>query len=812
MMLNYISNTRRPTRWSFLTVLVLCLASISGIAQDEESPVVVEIVLEGNVRINPSLIMDNLMTREGEPYEDELARDDVDMLFERFNLTASYILEEVSGGVRVILKLREELRIRKIEIRGLGTTDREKIEKKLGLKEGVFPNRYMLKSLSIKAREHFRDQGYYFAEVNTVLEPLEDGVLLIFNVYKGDKVIVEEIFFHGITEVDEDELHDQLEGTEPVLWIFTDKLKDDVLQKDLAKLNGYLMEEGYLDGRVTLDALDFNDDFDEVSIHYRVQEGKRYTVNSVGVEGCEAFFPDQIREMIRIQPGDPFRTIKIDADIRRIERFYKDRGYFRARIPPPERRYHEDRSAVDLVYRIVENEQKSIRDVVISGNTLTKDKVIRREFTLNPGDILDHGELRWSINKLIGLQYFADDRGSPHVEVTPRVTDDPQLEDIVVKVQEGRSGLFTFNVGVSSDTGLLGGIQINKQNFDLFDSPSSLWAFPQEFFGNHMAYHGGGQSLRIFAMPGTSESMYGLSFHEPYLWDTEPYPVSFSLDLYRNYSEFPDYDMRNVGVNPVIGKQWTREFYTSFGAKAGQVNIYHVQNDAPFRARESEGRNGYRGLEGSISYQDVDNPRIPTIGYSTFLRYEYLGGIFGSDTEISKAIMGKTMYLPVFETETGLKHVLTLKGTFGWAEEHSSMDEMPIFERFYVGGISGYFPVIGFKYREIGPRESDEAIGGRSALGFQTEYSIPLISEYDREFDVENARLKGIVFFNAAGVGMDFEDADMLHKMRSSAGVGLRLSMPVLGGMPISVYYGVPIRKWPGDERRSFNINISSVF
>ncbi|MFH2000735.1 MAG: POTRA domain-containing protein, partial [Planctomycetota bacterium] len=415
---------------SLIAFVAFCANLPLGSAQDQESKTVIEIVLEGNVRVNPTLIRDNLKTREGEAYDDQLARDDVDMLFERFNLMASFCLEEMAGGVRVIISLREELRIRKIEIRGLGSSDREKVEKKLGIKEGVFPNRYMLKSLSLKARDHFREQGYYFAEVNTVLEPVEDGVLLVFNVYKGDKVVIEEVIFHGIQEVEEGELFDQLEGTAPVLWLFTDKLKEDVLGKDLARLNQYLMEEGYLDGRVTLDGLDFNDEFDEVKINYRVQEGKRYKVNSVSVEGCEAFFPDQIHELIRIGPGDPFRTVKIDADIRRIQRFYKDRGYFRAEIYPPERRFQEDRSVVDLVYKIKEHQQKSVRDVVISGNALTQDKVIRREITLNPGDLLNHSELRWSINKLVGLQFFNDREGMPHVEVDPRITDDPQLEDI----------------------------------------------------------------------------------------------------------------------------------------------------------------------------------------------------------------------------------------------------------------------------------------------------------------------------------------------------------------------------------------------
>ncbi|MHC4944796.1 MAG: BamA/OMP85 family outer membrane protein [Planctomycetota bacterium] len=802
-------------RWSPLRNPLLLLVALlvpAGAAAGQEAQTVVEIVLEGNVRINPTLILGNLKTQEGIPYDDKLAQDDVAMLFERFGLIASFSLESVAGGVKVVISLQEETRIRGYEIRGLDESDQEKLYKLLGLKDESYPNRYLLRSYILKARDHYRSEGYYFAEVQARLEPMKDGYKLIFDVFRGEKVVVDEIHFIGIKHADEGELRSIMEIDEPTLLVFTDKLKEDVLNKDIARLNNYLKEEGYLDARVTLDRFVFNDEFDEVAIYILVQEGKRYTVRSVKVEGCEAFFPAQIMELININPQDPYREVKIAADLRRIQRFYWDRGYFRAEIRGPELNYDEMRPLVDLSFVIKENQQKSVRDVVISGNQSTRDDVIRREITLNPGDLLAHRERQWSYNQLVATQYFTDQRGIPRVDIIPRATSDPLLEDLLVEVGEGGTGMFTFNVGVSSDTGLIGGIRINKTNFDITDTPTSLWDFPAEFFGSHKAFHGGGQTLNLYAMPGTIESSYGVRFTEPYLFDTHPYPISFSLNIFRYNVDYSDWSTRRYGVNPTLGKRWSREFYTSLGFRSEQIKQYSIDFDAPNSVKDFAGKNGLRGLEGHINFRDVDNPRTPSIGYTAFFNYDYTGGFMGADVELSKAVFGNTIFLPAYETETGLKHVFSLKGTFGWVEEHSSMDDVPSFERFYLGGTSGYFPLRGFEWREVGPRENDEVVGGQVAVGFSAEYSIPLISEYNREYDSEETRLKGLFFFDAGGMGLHPSDSAVWHEMRTSGGVGLKLSLPVLGGVPISIYYGIPFKKYPGDQRRSFNLSMSHIF
>lgn len=799
-----------PTFRLVLWVTLGCMGASGAWAQETQK--VVEIRFEGTARANPDLLRDNLKTQVGEPYDEEAASSDIRMLFDQFRLKAEFLREQVPGGVRVIIRLHQDLRILNTGFRGVTASEEEKLLARLGLGEGVIPDRYQRKAYATRIQDYFLDEGYYFAEVQTVLEPMEDGARLVFDVFKGEKVSVDKINFIGVEELDEGDLRSIMDLDEPTLIIFTDKLKRDVLKKDIQKLSDFARREGYMDAQVTLDSLEFNEDFDEVTINILVQENERFYIRSINLEGCEAFYPDQIREMIHTLPGEPYREVKIERDLNRIDSFYRNRGYIKALVRRPEIHYDELLPMVDLTFQVEEGLQKSLRDVIISGNTHTLDKVIRREVTLYPGEVIDHKEFRWSMNSIVQLNYFTDDTGAP--KINPKfvpVEGDPEMEDLLIEVEEGGTGFFTFTFGVSSDTGLIGGVSINKRNFDITNPPSSVWALPGEFFSNE-AFHGGGQQLRLAAIPGTRTDNYSISFFEPYLFDTQPYPITFSLDLYKRGWEYGDFEENRLGIRPEIGKRWTRNLYTAIGFKSEQVDLDNISETAIPDVKALEGKTGIRSLQGRVTYRDVDRPVLPTKGYTTFLNYEYAGGPLGSDVELSKAVVGATGYIPAYETEAGLKHVLAIRGSYGWMEEHSGMDDVPYFERFFAGGVSGHFPLRGFKWRGVGPHYAGEPLGGKSAVSMSAEYSIPLISDYDPLLDLEDSRVKGVIFFDAGNVARDINDSDLFSRIRTSAGLGVKIKLPVFGGMPIALYYGIPLKKYRDDERRSFNINISTVF
>jgi outer membrane protein insertion porin family len=248
------------------------------------------------------------------------------------------------------------------------------------------------------------------------------------------------------------------------------------------------------------------------------------------------------------------------------------------------------------------------------------------------------------------------------------------------------------------------------------------------------------------------------------------------------------------------------------GLRYERIKLNRIREDAPSDVKDLEGNNFVHSIKGSINYREVDRPFLPMKGYTTFLRYEYAGDFLGGDFNFSKAIIGGTVYLPAFETESGVKHVLSLRASLGWEEPHGATDEMPIFERFFVGGVSGTFPLRGFRYRGVGPHEGDTPLGGDAAISASLNYSIPLISDYDPFLDHEEDRLRGVIFFDVGNVVSKITEQSLFHRMRSAYGAGVQLNLPVLGGLPISIYYGIPWKIYPEDERRSFNIDISTGF
>ena len=588
-----------------------------------------------------------------------------------------------------------------------------------------------------------------------------------------------------------------------------------MLRRDIAKLNDFARREGFLDARIALEEIRFNDDRDGAEIVIRVQEYRRYEVGKISIEfvgKSEAFTKDDLFDLMEIKEGDPYKQARIDRAMRRIVQLYGNEGYLRADVPPPVEIPHETDPVVDLIFRVDEGTRKRVRDVVIDGNTHTKDKVIRREISLYPGDIFSREEMLRSKGDINALRYFTDSRGMPRVLVRNQMTDDEEYEDLYVKVDgAGKTSMFIFTMGVSTDGGIFGGGSVTKENFDFTDMPSSALGAPLEFFSRD-AFYGGGQTFSISAFPGTVQSQYSFTFFEPYLFDTQPSPVSFRLSAYRSLLSLSDYDESRTGLSTIFGKRLTRELSVSLGFRNEQIKLRSLADDAPLEVQELQGTTGSRSLETAISYQNLDNSFNPSKGFTARLGFEYFGGHLGNDLDLHKTIGDTKAFIRVYEPSSGPPHVVILRGAAGMEKEFWDLNRIPIFERFHMGGSTGPFRLRGFDWRGVGPLVSGESLGGEFAYAFSAEYMIPLYSYYDRYYDTETPIIRGVVFVDAGSLGDDIRDTKNLRRLRIGTGVGLRITLPVFQGLPIALDYGIPIQKYGQDDRRSFSFSIMTRF
>jgi len=789
----------------------------------QEGEKIIEIEIRGSAHVSLDRIEDNLKMREGAVFSEEAFSKDIKNLYENDSLRVLAVSREiikVPGGIKIVIHIKQDDRITEIRFQGVVSEDEEDLRSLMGLRPESIVSQYLISTYADMIKEHYRSKGYYLAEVNIWQEPTEEGIVAVFEVFEGEKITVKDIQFVGVQQLEPGELEKRMETSDPTLWIFTSSLKSHILQKDIVLLNEYARAEGYLDAKISLEEIRLDEDSDGAVIVIRVQEGQRYTIGRIDLlfgtsrepqAKSQEFTREKILELVETKPGDVYRKIRIERDLRRIEQFYGERGYIRAQVGFPEEFYDEHEPVVNLTFYVNEDVKKYVRDVIVAGNKLTKDKVIRREITLYPGEVFDTTEINWSKNQLNALQFFVNEQGQPRVYTETRRTEDENYEDFYVEVEEGRTGFFFFTIGASTDGGIFGGTSINKRNFDITDMPSSPLAAPVEFFTND-AFHGGGQSLRLSAMPGTVYSSYDLTFHEPYFFDTQPTPISFTFSAYRRSTDYNEYDIKRMGIAPVLGKRLSREWTVSLGFRNEQIEMDNVTRSAPLAAQELEGTTGRRSLETTLRYRNVDNPYDPKRGLAAGLSYEYTGGILGNDLEMNRIILDSTVHIPVLETSSGKIHKVILSSNVGWSEEQGAMENVPIFERFFVGGSSGRFPVRGFEWREIGPRQQGEPVGGKFAYTVSAEYMVPLYSYYDSYYDVETPIFRGVIFVDAGTVAPDIYDSRAIGRLRSSYGVGLRITLPVFAGLPIALDYGIPWKDYPGDKRRSFSFSISHWF
>ncbi|MFO0964053.1 MAG: BamA/TamA family outer membrane protein [Gemmataceae bacterium] len=418
-----------------------------------------------------------------------------------------------------------------------------------------------------------------------------------------------------------------------------------------------------------------------------------------------------------------------------------------------------------------EAEPAKVGRVIIVGNEVTKDRVIRRVLGLYPGQTLRYPELRIAERDLARLGIF--DIGP---ETRPSLTvleTDSEYKDILVQVKETPTGSLMFGAGINSDAGFVGSVVLNEKNFDLFRFPQS---FSEIFEGK--AFRGAGQELRIEAIPGTELQRYTISFREPFLFDR---PISFTDSVYYYDRIYPEDKETRVGGRIGLTKQITKEWAVGVSARAENVKIGNLLFGAPPAYTDVFGNNFIAGPRVSLTYDTRDSFMRPTEGGLMEFSYEQM---FGDFTFPILNFEGSRYFTTYQRADGSGKHVLAARTQVAWCG-----DETPVFERFYAGGFRS---LRGFQFRGANPFVNGYAVGGQFLFLNSLEYQVPILA---------NDQLYAVAFIDSGTV----ESKVDLSNYRVSAGVGLRISVPMLGPVPIALDFGFPIVRAPDDKTQVFS-------
>lgn len=802
------SPRRRASPWAlWLAGLVALLAPAAG-AQDGAPIVSVELL--GDVGLDEALLRANLRTRAGAPLDRALVDGDVRWLADVHRVLAEV---EIDPGPVVRFRLSRIRRFDRVLIEGNVRWDAAELLAVARLAEGAEATPDQVTAARDLVRDHYLRAGYAFVQVEsgwvTDEHQARQATLRIF---EGPHVDTVEVRIEGLSALDPQDALAVMRSP-PGFWSWLtgkDFVRADV-DADVVLLENFVRGEGYLDGRAALGALDFSEDRTEVRITLVVDEGVRYALRTLTIEGASALSEQALREVSTLQPGAPWRRPDVVRTLRAWRDLYGQIGHIDARIDPRET-YDEAEPVVDVAIVIDEGAPKTIRDVIVRGNADTLDQVVRRNLTFAPGDVVDTRELRWSEDVLVALDSFSDFSGRPEVRVATEPAPDPAQVDVLVDVSDQQSGLYSFLVGAGSDSGLFVGGSLDKRNFDITRVPSAWDRVLTEFFGSGEAFHGAGQRLYLEVLPGTETTDIDLLFNDPWLDPADVNPWGLTVNVYDREREFDHYQKGRTGLAVSFDHRLSKHDSVGFGLRIEDTDIDDVDAAAVPTIALASGTTSSRALESSYAWRDLDSLVEPTSGYSGRVRVESEGTLVGGDTDLWRVEATNEWFLPLGEDEDGHMRVLHPRVALGRVDETGSTSTLPFFENFFVGGASGPFAVRGFDFQGVGPHESGDAIGGQLAFAASLEALFPLVTQYNPFRDEDEVLLKGVLFLDVGSLQPGTSISKLFDDLRMGAGGGIRLRLPALGGITLALDLALLRSDESGDETRTLSFEISRRF
>lgn len=764
-MVNLFKNTQ---------ILVIIALILFCVPVDAAGPKVVDVDFVGLIKTDEGSLRSLITSVEGTPYSSAKINADIKALYQSgFFRDVQVRKQNVAGGVHIVFKVQEKGVIGSIVFRG-----NRKIKDKAIL-EAIKIARYNLvdqKKIaeSVEAiRELYDKKGYYLAEVTTKVVPYSteaNELELIFSIIESQQVRIKRISFVGNKFFTDRKLRKKIGTKIKGLFSFisgSGKYNKEKLQVDVDRLTYFYLNEGFIKVKVGKPQVSLTRDKKSIYIMFPVHEGPQYTVGDVDVSGQIVTTREEILSKLTLNKGDIYSRMNQDKDVQAITRMYGDQSYAFANVYPQIQT--DDESKVANITFIVDKGRKiRVENIIIKGNTITRDKVIRREIQIPENAPYNYSAVELSRARLQQLGFFEEVKIA-----TPRGTTDGTV-DLVVEVKEKPTGSFSLGAGFSSLESFIFTAAVQKENF----------------FGYGIS---GAASANISKL----RQEFSLSMTDRYFLDTR---WIFSTSVYRFTSALnEDFDQKSFGGSVSFGRELFPFFSVSLGYQVEDVSVTNFSSQVPvFFQRNASGLTS--SLVNSIVYDRRDNRLQTTKGFFSSVTSEYAGKGIGGDNDFWKLYADVRGFFPLLKST-----VLKARGVFGYVNSLNS-DPVPLFERYFLGGIN---TLRGFDLNSIGPQlripksatsgDTEFTYGGNRIIMFNVEYEVPLYNQ---------AGLRGVIFADAGQSYAENETID-LTAIRANYGVGLRWQSPF---GPLRFEWGFPIDRRSGESFSVFNFSIGQSF
>ena len=759
-----------------------CAAAVLGAAEVGS----VKFVQQGNNPVPTELLRVALRLRPGMEFSTAHMDEDLKNLYKtgKISSAVSEYRTMPDGKIEITYKITPSPVISIFKIEGNKKFSTRDLQPSLLIVDGERLNSKALSQSVENLRKFYHSKGYTDVLIPppAVVPDNQGGVIVTVRIEENLRLKVNNVTFEGNTAYSERELKSVLFNRYS-LWNIVPFVNDHLnqgmldrkeLETDRARLRELYYNKGFLDFKVKdVKITQSSDDPEFVDLHFILEEGKPSVVDKVTVSGSSAVKGEVLLAMSQLKNGDVYSLEKENATIKAMSALYDADGYADLVVRPVKTPDFPNQK-VSIEFKVNEGRKYYVRNIDIIGNTGTKEKVIRRELAIQPGDPAASRRVDISRQRLNNMGYFSK------VEAEMVNADAVNEKDLRITVEE-KPERFNFRIGagVSDISSFFGMAEISSNNFDITD--------PGNWF------YGGGQRLRLQAIYGIDDAGFNLDFVEPWLFDL---PLRYELSAFMNTSEYDEWDETRVGVRTSLQRKIFDDFTTvSLGYKFEAVRVRRVSRalKSYFKEHDLDGTTLVSQVSMMLSRDTRDSIVDPTEGYYVSLFGAISPRIFGSSMDYYRLEAKGSYHYSFFDKAI----VLSLSGKIGVVSGFDPHDEVPVFERYFLGGSGS---VRGFEYRSIGRTVNGKNIGGQTMMVLSAEVSHPIWGP-----------LRGAAFIDAGDAWSNAYSMD-LSSINVGAGYGLRLKLPMLPA-PLRLDIAYPVirgqRNLKSKLRIHFNVGFS---
>ena len=717
------------------------------------------------------------------PFEvgDDIEQKDVDKAIKNY-FNQGYFndiwVEFEDGELRFFFK--EKAIISQVELKGWKENDEDVKGSVIQIKKGTLYDEKKLEAAKKRIIEAINQEGKIDSVVEVKTEYLENGsIKVVFLVNEGEEIIIEKLQYAGVHGLDSDDFDDVIANKEHQwmgwFWGRNDgKMSLPNLEYDNLRIRDYYMQFGYLDAKIDAPFVRVNFDHYTADMSYQVEEGDPYTISAISISQTKDVIDNEaIKEIITLHEGEVFNIKTFRHDAQKIKTLIADMSYAFVQVVPDLRKNKEDHT-VEVVFKIMPGEKVKIRNVIISGNTRTLDRIVRRELYLGPGDMYSLTDLKDSRSAIGRLGYF----DSNTIE-EKRV--DNHTMDLIVKVKEAPTGNIQIGGGYGSYGGLLLSIGVNDRN---------IW--------------GSGINVGLKAEKSETTKNFSFNISNPRLNDSD---FSGNFSIYTSSYEYNDYTVLTDGVSIGTGHRFSRHIsgYLGYGYSKNAYEFGSDFNQSNYNTYYFEDYSK-SSITMSAKWDSTDDYYLPREGFELSQSFEKSG--LGADANFFKSRTN----LGIFR---GLEEYVGFDAIFRYkARLYVAVDTgyVPLAEKFYMGGIGS---VRGYESYSISPTIEDSTgadtidgktvrrVGGTQTFSNSLELSVPLVTK---------AKMRLVGFVDWGIISDNIIDPSALvtnDESRAGYGFGIEWLSPV---GPIQLMFARPLMDEDYDKTSTFEFTMGQRF